>query len=209
MQQRSSINDKVSFYRSYRSLATSPEAMDNLYRIWRGELNIPGLPLSESDQIAMVSALALRDYPGADQLLREQLDKISNPDRKKQFAFVLPALSSRPEERDSFFQLLRLPENRSNEPWVLQGLEYLHHPLRAASSMQYLRPALDLLEEIQQTGDIFFPKRWLEASFGGHQSPAAAAIIREFLRENPDYSYRLKNKILQAADPLLRVAPTG
>lgn len=209
MQQRSSINDKVSFYRSYRSLATSPEAMDNLYRIWRGELKVPGLPLSESDQVAMASALALRDYPGADQLLREQLDKISNPDRKKQFAFVLPALSSRPEERDSFFQLLRLPENRSNEPWVLQGLEYLHHPLRAASSMQYLRPALDLLEEIQQTGDIFFPKRWLEASFGGHQSPAAAAIVREFLRENPDYSYRLKNKILQAADPLLRVAPTG
>lgn len=95
---------------------------------------------------------------------------------------------------------------RANEPWVLQGLGYLHHPLRAESSVSYLRPSLDLLQEIQQTGDIFFPKRWLEASFGGHQSPEAAAIIRQFLRDNPDYSYRLKNKILQAADPLFRVS---
>lgn len=206
MQQRDKLNDKVSFYRSYRSLASTPAAAEKLYLIWNGDLKIEGLPLSENDKIAMVAALALRDYPEADQLLAQQLENISNPDRKKQFAFVMPALSADPDTRTAFFESLKDPAMRSNEPWVLQGLGYLHHPLRAESSVRYIRPALDLLEEIQQTGDIFFPKRWLESSFGGHRSPEAAAIIRQFLEENPDYSYRLKNKILQAADPLFRAS---
>lgn len=206
MQQRDKLNDKVSFYRSYRSMASTPAAAEKLYLIWNGDLKIEGLPLSENDKIAMVAALALRDYPEADQLLERQLENISNPDRKKQFAFVMPALSSEPEARTAFFESLRNPAMRANEPWVLQGLGYLHHPLRAESAVRYIRPALDLLEEIQQTGDIFFPKRWLESSFSGHRSPEAADIVRQFLEENPDYSYRLKNKILQAADPLFRAS---
>jgi len=206
MESRDNLNDKVSFYRSYRSLATTPAAAEKIYLIWSGALKIAGLPISENDKIAMVAELALRDYPQSEQWLARQLENISNPDRKKQFAFVLPALSSDPAQRAAFFESLRDPAMRANEPWVLQGLGYLHHPLRAESSVSYLRPSLDLLQEIQQTGDIFFPKRWLEASFGGHQSPEAAAIIRQFLRDNPDYSYRLKNKILQAADPLFRVS---
>ena len=51
-----------------------------------------------------------------------------------------------------------MSHNRRHEPWVLEGLQYLHHPLRAAQSENYVRPSLDMLAEIQRTGDLFFPK---------------------------------------------------
>jgi hypothetical protein len=62
-----------------------------------------------------------------------------------------------------------------------ESFRYLHHPLRAASAVKYIDPSLKLPQEIQQTGDIFFPTRWMDATLGGHRSPEAAAIVRDFL----------------------------
>ena len=81
-----------------------------------------------------------------------------------------------------------------------------HHPLRAAQSEKYIRPSLDLLVEIQRTGDIFFPTRWMTATLGGHNTAAAAATVREFLVQQKDYPIRLRRIILQAADELFRAA---
>ena len=98
--------------------------------------------------------------------------------------------------------------NRRHEPWVLEGLHYLHHPLRAAQSEKYIRPSLDLLVEIQRTGDIFFPTRWMNATLGGHNTGTAANTVREFLTAQPNYPIRLRRIILQAADELFRAAET-
>jgi aminopeptidase N len=129
-----------------------------------------------------------------------------NPDRKARFEFVMPALSDRQEIREAWFESLRDVKNRRREPWVLEGLQYLHHPLRAAQSEKYIRPSLDLLVEIQRTGDIFFPTRWMNSTLGGHNSRAAAAVVREFLQQQKDYPIRLRRIILQAADELFRAA---
>src|SRR4029079_17131180 len=121
--------------------------------------------------------------------------------------FVMPALSADPAERDKWFQSLRDVNNRRREPWVLGGLSYLNHPLRADASKQYVKPALDMLWDIQKTGDIFFPKRWLDATLGGYSSPKAAAVVRQFLASlPPNYPERLKNITLQSADELFRAA---
>jgi aminopeptidase N len=85
-------------------------------------------------------------------------------------------------------------------------LSYLHHPLRADSAEKYIRPSLDLLIEIQRTGDIFFPTRWMNATLGGHNTPMSAATVREFLAGQKDYPTRLRRIILQAADELFRAA---
>ena len=97
-------------------------------------------------------------------------------------------------------------KNRRREPWVLEGLNYLHHPLRAAQSEKHIRPALDLLVEIQRTGDIFFPTRWMNATLSGHNTRTSADIVRGFLAEQKDYPIRLRRVILQAADELFRAA---
>ena len=142
-------------------------------------------------------------------LLEAQAARITNPDRQARFAFIRPALSPDPATRDAFFESLADEANRAHEPWVLDGVRYLHHPLRAAASEKHIRPSLELVEEIQRTGDIFFPKRWLDATLGGHRSASAAATVRQFLTENPDLSPRLRGKVLQSADGLFRAAGIG
>jgi aminopeptidase N len=116
----------------------------------------------------------------------------------------LPSLSADHEVRDAFFSSLEQKENRAVESWVLAALRNLHHPLRHQTSEKYLRPSLELLEEIQRTGDIFFPARWTAATLSRYQTPSAAETVRRFLEQRPDYNYQLKLKVLQAADPIFR-----
>ena len=98
-------------------------------------------------------------------------------------------------------------KNRRREAWVLEGERYLHHPLRAASSKRFVRDALGLVREIQQTGDIFFPKRWADATLSGYQSPQTAAEVRQIIEALPsDYPLRLKWVLLSSADQLFRAA---
>jgi aminopeptidase N len=99
--------------------------------------------------------------------------------------------------------------NRRREPWVLEGLTYLHHPLRAAASEKYIPVSLSMLGEIQRTGDIFFPKRWTDATLGGHSSARAAQMVKRFLSELPvDYPDRLRRVVLSSSDDLFRASGT-
>jgi aminopeptidase N len=149
----------------------------------------------------------VREVSGWDDILQTQLSRMKNPDRKARFAFALPALSADREVRDRWFQSLKDVENRRHEPWVLDGLSFLNHPLRAANSIAYVRSALELLPEIQRTGDIFFPTRWMTAALSGHTSREAADLVRTYLAAlPPDYPPRLKAIILQTSDELFRAA---
>src|SRR5262249_963225 len=137
----------------------------------------------------------------------QQLARIENPDRKARFAFVRPALSPDQSVRDKFFESLKDVKNRRREPWALEGLAYLHHPLRAAASERYIPPSLDMLVEIQRTGDIFFPTRWADTTLGGHSSAAAAGMVRDFLTRLPaGYPDRLRRIVLSTADNLSRAS---
>ena len=133
-----------------------------------------------------------------------QAARISNPDRKSRFEFIMPAASSNAAVRDAFFHSLEKQANRAKESNVLAALYYLHHPLRQANSISYLPQSLKMLEEIQSTGDIFFPQSWLQATLGGYHSKAAADMVRKFIAGHPGYNPKLKAKILQTADNLFR-----
>ena len=196
---------KSVWFSALRDVAQTTPTLDWLARVWRHDEKVPGLTLSETDDIRLSEELAVRGVDGASKILDEQYARTKNPDRKAQFAFVRPALSADPAERDRWFVALADVANRRHEPWVLEGLRYLHHPLREAASEQYIEPSLTLLREIQRTGDIFFPKRWMDATLGGHRSPAAAAIVRAFVDGlPPQYPLPLRRVILSSADDLYR-----
>lgn len=197
---------RSAFYASYRQLALSDEAVARLERLWLGDELIDGLPLSEPDQIALASGLALRGISNAEDILDQQRQRIENPDRLARFDFVRPALSSNLTSRKEFFKSLTQVENRNREAWVLNGLQYLHHPLRSADSIEFILPALELVAEIQATGDIFFPGRWLDMNLSGHNSTKAADIVTEFLDNSESLSPRLRLKVQQSADGLFRSA---
>jgi len=201
---RADAGIKRYYFNALVNTALKASSLDRLYSYWKGDEVPEGLVLSEQDRTRLACELAVREYGDFRKILDIQLEDISNPDRRRELEFIIPALSADLEERDAFFNSLRDPVNREHEPWVCRGLAYLHHPLRAEGSEKYLPAALSMLEEIQLTGDIFFPKNWLDACLGGHSSERAAAIVRGFLEENPDYPLPLKRKILQSADLLFR-----
>jgi aminopeptidase N len=198
---------KSVWFSALRDMARTTATLEWLTRVWKEDQKVPGLTLSETDFIRLAQDLAVRDVPDAPAILDQQYARTKNPDRKAQFAFVRPALSADVRTRDAWFASLADVANRGHEPWVLEGLRYLHHPLRAAASEQYIEPGLLLLREIQRTGDIFFPKRWMDATLSGHQSPAAAATVRSFVDHlPPEYPERLRRVILSSADDLFRAS---
>ena len=194
------------YFAAYRTVADTPEAVARLERIWRRDEAVPGVTLSERDFIALSQSLALRTGIDGAAVLSAQRERIDNTDRRDEFDFVRPALAADVDTRDAFFASLSDPVNRAREPWVLTALGFLHHPLRARQSEHYIGPSLDMLEEIQVTGDIFFPGRWLTATLAGHQTASASAVVQRFLNERLDLSPRLRGKLLQAADGLARAA---
>jgi len=197
---------KGTYLNSFRDIVLTAKGIDRLRGLWSGEHPVQGLPLSENDTTTLAQALALRGIADAETVLTRERLRISNPDSQTRFDFVRPALSADPVVRDSFFTSLADEANRERERWVLEALSFLHHPLRADASEVYILPSLELLEEIQRTGDIFFPLGWLSATLGGHGSVTAAAVVRQFLDEHPDLPPQLRGKLLQAADPLFRAA---
>lgn len=198
---------KSTYFRTYRTIVMSEKGLLNLEQVWNGTFTVKDLTLSEEDKISIAYELALKIPTRQQAILTRQLAEVQNTDRRERMKFVIPALSDDQLIRDSFFESLKQEGNREHESWVLEALHYLHHPLRAKSSVLYLRPSLDLLQEIQLTGDIFFPQRWLQTTFSGYSSAEATNVVDSFLLEHPEYPYFLKNKILQSTD-LMRRAVT-
>ncbi|MGM0633252.1 MAG: aminopeptidase, partial [Pseudomonadota bacterium] len=173
---------------------------------WEQEETVPGLPLREPQFIDLAEALALREIPDAESILDRQEQRIDNPDRLARFRFVRPAFSRNPETREALFRSFSDPANRRQEAWVLAAMRAIHHPLRADASVPLIRPALEQLESIRDTGDIFFPLRWLHATLDGHHSREATEITQRFIDAHGEMEPKLRGKLLQAADGLIRAA---
>jgi len=197
---------KSTYFTAFRRTVTTPAGLAYLERVWRRQEVIAGLTFAEADYIDMAQELALRQGANAGAILAEQHENITNPDRKDRFAFLMPALSSDAPARDEFFASLARLENRAHEEWVADGLGFINHPLRRAHAERYIQPSLELLREIQRTGDIFFPTNWTSAVLAGHNSPAAAETVKRFLASQQNYPPRLRQIIEQQSDQLSRAA---
>jgi aminopeptidase N len=201
---------KSAWFNALRDTAQDPKTLAWLEGVWRKTQEVPGLVLAEPDYITLAQELAVRGVKDAEAILEAQIERTQNPDRRARMIFVRPSLSADPAVRDTFFKGLSDAKNRAREAWVLEALGYLHHPLRASASEKYVLPSLELLRDIQRTGDIFFPKRWMDATLSGHRAPAVARTVQRFLdRLDPSYPDRLRRIILSSADDLFRMSRMG
>lgn len=203
LQVQTTKNNKKILFNGYQGVFQSQKAYDRLYTIWKSQTPPQDVSLNDEDFTGLALSLALRNNNNND-LLQEQLTRIKNPDRINRFKIIMKAASSDQKTRDDFFNSLIEKKNRANESAVGSGLGYLHHPLRQKTSIAYLPKTLELLQEIQKTGDIFFPDNWLHSSLSSYQDPKVFHIVNEFLSQNPDYNPILRNKILQASENLRR-----
>src|SRR5690606_22995944 len=138
--------------------------------LWKGSLLVSGLKLNADDHTRIDMDLALYGHGDADGILEKEREELTNQDQREGYDFIRPSLSGDLAVRNGFFNSLEQVGMREKESWVLTAVGHIHHPLRQNSSGELLPLALELLEEIQRTGDIFFPKRWLVATIGQYQS---------------------------------------
>ncbi|NLR93673.1 M1 family metallopeptidase [Flammeovirga agarivorans] len=118
--------------------------------------------------------------------------------------YILPSSSQQQDQLDQFIEDMKKVENRGNEPWVEQALGYINHPLQAKLSLKHIPTILELLPEVQKTGDIFFPYNYLRSSIGKRTEKEVVKITNDYIQQHPEIDSKLKAKILQNLDPVIR-----
>jgi len=200
MLEQKKSSDVKTLFDAFAAVANTPDGLKRVYDAWTDKSAPTLLKLAENDYIALAETLAIRlpDQSGA--IVAKQLERIDNPDNRRRFEFIAPTLSADVAVRDAFFASLADEKQRNTERWVLDALANLHHHSRVNQSRAYILPSLDLLEELQRTGDIFFPAGWLNATLRNHRSESAIETVDNFLATRPNYNGQLRMKILQAVD---------
>ena len=184
---------RLQLMRSLIANARAPQTVEQLYDVWeRKEHPL----LSERDYTNLAYELALNLPEKHEAIVETQRTRIVNPDRIREFDFVAQALTPDTVAMDALFAALLKAENRRIEPWAEKALTYLNHPLREEYAVKYIRPGLEAMQEVQRTGDIFFPKKWARALLRHHHSDEARREVEAFFAAHPDYPELLKNKIL-------------
>ena len=163
------------------------------------------LTLDDGDRVSIALNIVLRDSNLYNWTRKYVGKTVTNPDLLNKFMFVLPSVSGDRRVRDSVFNALLDENKRVNEVWVEDCLSWLNHPRRRSDSEKYIPQVLAELEEIQRTGDIFFPAGWLSSSLSGHTGKNAYMAVKNFLEKNPNYPKNLRLKILAASDHLRRL----
>ena len=195
---------RLQAFRSLARLARDAKNCDWLLGIWQQQRPPRGLTLGESDYTSLSYQLMLRFPDRADTIRETQRSRIPHPDRLATFDFVAQAAAPDRAGRDAFFASLAKPENRRPESRVLTALDLLCHPLLGAESVSRITPALELLPEIQRTGDIFFPASWCKRILGPQTEDSAKKEVEAFLASHGDLHPLLRTKILLAAGYLLQ-----
>ncbi len=182
--------------RAYVGIMDSKNALSNINHLYLDEKQLENKKISMRDQISICYELSLHHPEKAEELLSIQRGRIKDPNLLKEFEFVSPAVSPSLSKRDSVFHSLLLAENREIEPWAGRSLSLLNHRLREVDSRKYIMEGLSEVQEVQQTGDIFFPKSWASSLLRNHLPQVVKDSVNLFFMDKPNYPKMLKNKIL-------------
>lgn len=181
--------------------ATSPSIVGQLYDIWHEGRSAL---LNDRDYTRMAYHLAIMLPTQWQEIIETHRNRLKTDDERAEFDFVSRACNPDDEAQQQLFKELLLVENRRVEPWARSMLALLNDPVREPMSNRYIEPALDALEEIQRTGDIFFPGYWLSSLLSGHRSAEASSIVQSWIDNHASLNPALMNKLLENAYWLLR-----
>ncbi len=192
---------RILYYRSFRSIATTPAALAQLKSILAGASGVPGLEIKPLDRWTMITALLAQADADAPALLRAEQERDQTGDGR-QYAYVAGAAIPEAAAKQRYFK--DYLENRARqEDWIEQSLAAFNYWNQAAVTLPYLELALNSLPQIKRDRKIFFVLAWLNAFIGGQDSAAAAREVRQWLQEHspePD----LERKVLEVLDELDR-----
>ena len=180
--------------------ATSPDVLDQIYKVWSSHND----PLFDAhDYMEMAYRLAIMRPEEWQQIIDTERQHLTTDLLRQEFDYVSRACTPDVSTQHRLFNDLLKPENRKQEPWALHLLQLLNADVREPSSNVYIPASLASLDYIQQTSDIFFSSDWMFSLLSGHKSKEARQQIELFLKDHPDFRPQLRNKVLEAAWPLM------
>jgi aminopeptidase N len=193
---------RITYFRTYREVATTAGALDSLCDMLAGKLTIPGMTLRSRDRFDIIRALLAAGDPRAPALLKRQSEDDRSDDAQR---YAYAAEAARPEaalKKRYFAQYTG--DKEVSESWIEASLGAFNTPRQSALTLDYLEPALAELPELKRTRKIFFVNGWLAAFIGGQCDERAASSVRDFLARRPSLDRDLRLKVLEAADGLER-----
>lgn len=192
---------RQSLLRNLSLTATSPDIVAGIHDLW-SSMSSP--LLAPRDYARMAYHLAIMMPDQWQHIVAKQRGRLVTDDERREFDFVSRACNPDVEVQARLFAELLQPQNRRVEPWARAMLTLLNDPVREPFSNRYLVPGLDALEDVQRTGDIFFPGYWLSSLLSGHRSPEASEIVKSWIEAHPELPTPLMNKLLENSYWLLR-----
>ena len=192
---------RITFYRAFRSLATTREARQHLKDILAGKVAVPGMELKPLDRWQILRVLLALGDDDAERLLADERKRDTSDDGRKQSYVVEAARSDEATKRRYFDDYLL--NRQVPEDWIEGSLGGFSSWNQSQLTFPFLKPALEALPQIKRERKIFFILTWLNAFIGGQQSAEALATVRDFL-ESGKLDRDLKLKVMEVMDELER-----
>jgi aminopeptidase N len=193
---------RITYFRTYREVATSPAALGDLRDVLAGRLRVPGMTLRSRDRFDIIRALVAAGDARAAELLKRESEADGTDDARR-YAYAAGAAAPDAAVKKRYFTQFA-GDRELAESWIEAGLGPLNSPRQAALTLPHLEPALAELPTLKRTRKIFFVNAWLAAFIGGQCDARAAGVVRDFLARDPALDPDLRLKVLEAADGLER-----
>lgn len=223
MQNAPTVGQKITFYRSFLSNASSENARNVLKGLLKQSFSSPtikeglkadsnpaakpaltlGLPtLRTKDKFDIVTRLLILGDKDAPQLLAE-LEKTETSDEAKRYAYAAKAGIATAENKAKFWN--DFTNNKEiSESYIESAFAPFNSIRHSELTLPYLEKALAELPNLKRNRKIFFVNGWLGAFIGGQKSEEALQIVNKFLESNPNLDKDLRLKILENSDTLER-----
>jgi len=192
---------RITFYRAFRSLATTDTARQHLKDLLAGKFSVPGMELKPLDRWQIVRVLLTLADAEAERLFADERKRDISDDGRK-LAYVVEASRSDEATKRRYFDDYLL-NRQVPEDWIEGSLGGFNSWNQSQVTFQFLKPALEALPQIKRERKIFFVLSWLNAFIGGQQSAEALATVRDFL-EAGKLDRDLKLKVMEVMDELER-----
>jgi aminopeptidase N len=188
-------------FRTFTSIAETPQALQQVKALLYGKLAVPGLELKPLDRWNLVAHLIAMNDPEAQPIFASEKARDQSGEGQR-YAYAAEAGAASEEIKAGYFEEY-LHSQTVQEDWITQSLRPFNSWNQSALTKRYLVQALNELPDIKQRRKIFFLGAWLGAFIEGQTSPEAQAVVHAWLAEkNIDPDLRLK--VLEVSDFLDR-----
>jgi aminopeptidase N len=210
LQNASTPGQRITYYRTYISIASTPKAHEVLKQMLASAGTparqvagkTPAVQSRTKDKFDIVTRLAILGDADAPRLLAD-LEKTETSDDAKRYAYAARAGFENIRNKSKYWD--DFVNNKSiSESWIESAIGPFNSIRHSDLTAQYLERSLAELPSLKRSRKIFFINNWLAAFIGGQRSESALAVINKFFDKNPTLDKDLRLKILENSDLIER-----